>query len=307
MAGNRVMQVAGGGILATIAGTGMPGYTGDGGPATAALLNSPSGIAMDASGNFYIADTVNNAVRMLTFAGYGNSISSVTNGASGATGAISPGEVVVIYGSNIGPQSLTNEQVGSNNVVATQAGGSRILFNGTPAPILYAWATQVSAVVPFGLTGSTVQIAAQYGNQTAPAISVPVVPTTPALFTADSSGQGQALANNADGSNNSSSNPASVGDVIALYATGVGPLSPAVPDGTVLFPPLPNTALPVSVFIGGKQAIAHSATGVANTVAGSVQIYVEVPAGVSGASVPVVIQAGGVSSPSGVTIAVAGS
>jgi uncharacterized protein (TIGR03437 family) len=271
------------------------------------MLNIPSGIAVDSSGNFYIADTANNAVRKLTFAGYGNSISSVTNGASNLTGAISPGEIVVVYGSNLGPQQLVNEQVASNNVVATAAGGSRILFNGIPAPILYSLATQVSAVVPFGLTGSTASVVVQYGNQVSPAISVPVVPTSPALFTADSSGQGQALANNPDGTNNSAANPAPAGSVIALYATGVGKLSPAVPDGTVLFPPLPNTALPVSVTIGGQIAIAHSATGVANTVAGSVQIYVALPAGVSGAAVPVVISAGGVSSPSGVTIAVAGN
>jgi uncharacterized protein (TIGR03437 family) len=306
MAGNRIMQVAGGGILATLAGTGAPGYSGDGGPATAALFNSPSGIAMDSSGRFYIADATNNAVRMLVFSGYGNSISAITNGASGATGAIAPGEIVVIYGSNLGPQLFTPEQV-VNNVVTPVLAGTRVMFNGTPAPILYTWTTQVSAVVPFGITGSTAQVTAQYGNQTSPPISVPVAPTSPALFSADSSGQGQALATNADGSNNSPSNPAAAGSVIGLYATGVGPLSPSVPDGTIIFPPLPNTTLPVSVTIGGQPAIAHSATGTPNNVAGTVLIYVAIPAGVSGSAVPVVIQAGGLSSPSGVTIAVAGS
>jgi uncharacterized protein (TIGR03437 family) len=306
MAGNRVMQVAAGGILATVAGTGAPGYTGDGGPAASALFNAPSGIALDSAGNFYIADASNNAIRMLVFSGYGNSVSSVVNGASGAKGAIAPGEIVVIYGSNLGPQLLTPEQV-VNNVVTTVLAGTRVLFNGTPAPVLYTWATQVSAVVPFGLTGSTAQVAVQYGNQTSPPVPVPVVPVSPALFSADSSGQGQAMATNADGTNNGASNPAAVGSVIALFATGLGPMSPATPDGTITFPPLPNTALPVGVTIGGKQAIAHSATGVPSGVAGSVMIYVEVPAGVSGSAVPVVIQAGGVSSPSGVTIAVAGS
>jgi uncharacterized protein (TIGR03437 family) len=134
-----------------------------------------------------------------------------------------------------------------------------------------------------------------------------VVPTTPALFTADNSGQGPAYSTNIDGSTISPSNPAAAGSVIALYATGVGPLSPATPDGTVIFPPLPNTALPVSVTIGGQPAIAHSASGETDTVAGEVLIYVQVPAGVSGSALPVVIQAGGVSSQPGVTLAVAGS
>jgi uncharacterized protein (TIGR03437 family) len=307
VAGNRITQVGGAGTLSTIAGTGTAGYSGDGGAANAAMLNVPSGLAMDSKGNLYFADLANNAVRMLSFLGYTNSISAVTNGASGQTGAISPGEIVVIYGAGLGPQQLASEQVNSNNMVTNALAGTRVLFNGTPAPILYTLGTQVSAVVPFELTGTTAQVVVQSGTQTSSAFSVNVVPTTPALFTADNSGQGQALATNIDGTNNSASNPAAAGSIIALYATGVGPMSPAVPDGAILNPPLPNTALPVSVTIGGKPAVANSATGNFNTVAGQVLIYVNIPAGVSGAAVPVVISAGGVSSPSGVTIAVAGS
>ena len=305
--GNRVMQVAGDGTLTTIAGTGTPGYAGDPGPANAAMLNIPGGIARDSSGNLYIADSANNAVRMLSIAGYGNSIGTITNGASNLTGAIAPGEVVVIKGSGLGPQQLTLEQVNANNVVTTALAGTRILFNGTPAPILYTWATQVSAVAPFGLTGSTAQVVVQFGNQTTLPVSVPVAATSPALFSADSSGQGQALASNADGTNNSAANPAAAGSVITLFGTGLGPMSPATPDGTILFPPLPNTANKITATVGGQTATVQSATGVTNNVAGSVQINVQIPAGVSGAAVPVVIQAGGVSSPAGVTLAVAGN
>ena len=55
---NRVRMVAGG-TISTIAGTSSPGYTGDGGPATSGYLDSPGGITLDASGNLYIADTLN--------------------------------------------------------------------------------------------------------------------------------------------------------------------------------------------------------------------------------------------------------
>ena len=305
--GNRIMQVGGDGSLSTIAGTGTPGYSGDGGAANAALLNIPSGLAMDSKGNLYFADSGNNAVRMLSIAGYGNSITGVGNGASNQAGPIAPGEIVVVYGAGLGPQQLTLEQVSSNNVVASALAGTRILFNGTPAPILYTTATQVSAVVPFGLTGSTAQVIAQNGDQTSQPFSVAVAATSPALFTADSSGQGEALALNADGSNNSAGNPAAAGSVITLYATGVGPMTPSNPDGTILFPPLPSTSDTITVTIGGKTATVQSSTGVANNVQGSVQIQVTVPSGLSAGSVPVVIQAGGVASPSGVTIAVSGS
>jgi uncharacterized protein (TIGR03437 family) len=96
--------------------------------------------------------------------------------------------------------------------------------------------------------------------------------------------------------------------VITLFATGVGPMSPASPDGTILFAPLPKTADTITVMIGGQAATVQSATGITNNVAGSVQINVQIPAGVkTNAAVPVVIQAGGASSPAGVTISVAGS
>ena len=55
-----------GGLITTVAGTGSPGYTGDNGFATAAKLNLPFGIALDASGNLYIADTYNHVIRLVT-------------------------------------------------------------------------------------------------------------------------------------------------------------------------------------------------------------------------------------------------
>ncbi len=88
--GDRVMKVSPDGTLSTIAGNGLPGYSGDGGPAASAMLNFPGGIALDSSGNLYLADSGNNAVRMLQVAGYGLSISTIVNGASGQKGALSP-------------------------------------------------------------------------------------------------------------------------------------------------------------------------------------------------------------------------
>ena len=66
MSGNRVMKVGTDGTLSTIAGNGLPGYNGDGGPAVNGQLNIPAGIAMDAAGNLYVADSANNALRMLS-------------------------------------------------------------------------------------------------------------------------------------------------------------------------------------------------------------------------------------------------
>src|SRR6266852_2620256 len=54
------------GTIVTVAGTGTPGYAGDNGPATQALLNYPSGLALDAAGNLFIADLYNHRVRKVS-------------------------------------------------------------------------------------------------------------------------------------------------------------------------------------------------------------------------------------------------
>ena len=61
-----IRRITADGIISTIAGIGHPGYYGDGGPATLGYLFFPRGVAVDASGNVYIADTVNGAIRQLT-------------------------------------------------------------------------------------------------------------------------------------------------------------------------------------------------------------------------------------------------
>jgi sugar lactone lactonase YvrE len=60
---NRVRRIDRHGIITTFAGTGAPGFSGDGGSAKAAKLNSPVGLAIDTAGNLYIADSGNNRVR----------------------------------------------------------------------------------------------------------------------------------------------------------------------------------------------------------------------------------------------------
>lgn len=64
-----VRRVDANGIITTVAGTGRPGFSGDGGPATAARLHSPEGLAWDADGNMYISDNKNNRIRRVDTAG----------------------------------------------------------------------------------------------------------------------------------------------------------------------------------------------------------------------------------------------
>ena len=61
--GNSVKKISVEGIISTLAGTGTPGFSGDGGPATAATINNADGLAVDAAGNVYISDQNNNRIR----------------------------------------------------------------------------------------------------------------------------------------------------------------------------------------------------------------------------------------------------
>ncbi len=80
---NVIREVSTAGVISTVAGNGSQGYAGDGGAATSALLNAPTGVAVDASGNLYIADTLNNRIREVS----GGTITTIAGtGAAGFSG-----------------------------------------------------------------------------------------------------------------------------------------------------------------------------------------------------------------------------
>jgi sugar lactone lactonase YvrE len=82
---HRVRKIDLNGIITTVAGTGQIGFAGDGGPATEAQLNTPQGIAIDAAGNLYIAESINRRVRKVSPAGL------ITTVAGGGTAAVTEG------------------------------------------------------------------------------------------------------------------------------------------------------------------------------------------------------------------------
>ena len=89
---NRIRMINGSGTISTIAGNGTAGYSGDGAAATAAKLNGPASIAIDAAGNLYISDYTNNRIRKITAAGIistyaGNGIAGSTGDGGAATAA----------------------------------------------------------------------------------------------------------------------------------------------------------------------------------------------------------------------------
>jgi len=136
-------------------------------------------------------------------------------------------------------------------------------------------------------------------------IAVPVAQTSPAIFTADSSGRSQGAILNEDTSFNSASNPAARDSIIVLFGTGGGQTDPPGVDGSLAAAPYPKLKLPISVTIGGQPAVIEYAGAAPGLVAGVIQVNARVPSGIApGNSLPVVLKAGEFASPAQVSMAI---
>lgn len=312
----RIRKVSVDGIITTIAGKGCFGYSGDGGPAFTASLNAPKNLTVDLAGNVYVTDQYsgayvtdqyNGAVRVLRPVNESLLIGGLADAASQRPDPVAPGKIVVIYGVGLGPSQLIQNQA-NNGQLGTIAGGTSVYFNGIAAPVLYASATQVAAIVPYAITGSEAQVTVSYQGRLSSAFLVRVAPANPNIFTRNQTGSGQAAAiNSADGTFNSAANPVAIGDFISLYATGEGQTVPATQDGAVAVSTSTRPRLPVRLTIGGIEAAVQYAGNAPGQVTGLLQINVQIPDGVTpGGYVPVAVQVGDAVSGPGVWIAVSG-
>ena len=183
-------------------------------------------------------------------------ITAVVNAASFSSLTVAPGELVSIFGNGIGPSTPHQLTLNAQGNVATSLGGVTVSFDGIAAPLLYASAGQINAVVPFavGANPTTLLQVAAPGGQTF-SLSLSVSAAAPAVFTTTASGSGQGAILNSDLSVNSAAHPAARGSAIAIYATGTGMLNPVVPDGTIIAAgSLPVSQAAISVTIGGQAA-----------------------------------------------------
>jgi len=159
---NRIRKVTPDGRITTVAGTGVAGYSGDGGPATAAQLSFPSGIALDAPGNLYVADTSNRRVRKIsngvitTIAGDGTSGDSGDNGPATAAKLSGPGGITTDAAGNVYFSDLWNNRirkVTTDGMITTVAGnttGYRFRGDGGLATSAQLWFPKGIAIDPAG-------------------------------------------------------------------------------------------------------------------------------------------------------------
>jgi uncharacterized protein (TIGR03437 family) len=302
---SRVRKVYNTGFITTIAGGSTRGYTGDGGSAPFGTMNGPTWLALASNGNLYVADSGNNAIRLLTYGGYDLQINAAVNSATNQTGPIAGGEVVVFYGSGMGPASLVS---GGSGPLSTNLAGTVVTIGNYAAPILYTSANQVAVVVPFEISGSTVQAFIQYQGQFSSPFPLSVAQGNVGIFTANLSGTGPAAALNLTGNSvsyNSAAQPANAGNYVELFLTGYGQTSPAGVDGQP-YSGLSQCLQTPTVTIGGKNATVQYCGGIPGLVAGVLQLNALVPGGLAAGAAPLTVQFGGLFSQPNVSIAVSG-
>jgi len=144
----RIRKVAPNGIITTVVGTATPGYTGDGGPATKASLNFPRGVAVDAAGNIYIADSANNVIRKVDASGIITTIAgNSTGGFSGDGGPAINAELQGVAGLTLDPagniyiadrDNARIRKIALDGTISTIAGNGVSAYAGDGGPAISA-------------------------------------------------------------------------------------------------------------------------------------------------------------------------
>jgi uncharacterized protein (TIGR03437 family) len=231
--------------------------------------------------------------------------------ASYASATVSPGELVTMFGSNIGPPIPATMSIVAG-YASTTLGNETVTIAGVNAPILFISADQVTVQVPYEVAlGGGFPVVVNNGTNPPALGTVNIAAAAPGIFTSDGSGSGEAAAVNTNGTTglvtlNSLTSPAHIGDTVSLFLTGEGDYNLALLAGAVTtntgfivpvgYTPLPQIAPLPTVVIGGVDASAgvSYAGPVPGSILGVLQINVVVPLGsATGATVPVKITIAG--------------
>ena len=235
----RIRKVSNG-VITTVAGNGTQGFSGDSGPAFNAQLNGPSGIAVNSSGNVYIADSGNSRIRVLTPAGSpAINTGGVVNAASSARAQpVVPGSIASVYGTFL----VNSLSTASSLPLPMDLGGVSLLFgSGLSAPLTFVSGGQVNFQVPWELAGqSQALISTMVYGQISGTQTMALTPFAPGIFSTNGQGTGQGAILDTSYRLVDSSNPATAGStVLQIYCTGLGAVTNQPPSGS----PPPNNQL----------------------------------------------------------------
>jgi uncharacterized protein (TIGR03437 family) len=305
----RIRKVANG-VITTVAGNGTHGFGGDNGPATSAGFDQPTSPAIDAVGNLYVADWMDNRIRLLT---PGTVPTINQNGVVpvfSRVPVIQPGSWVSIYGSNLATGSFT-----WNGDFPTSLGGISVSIDNEPAYLWFVSATQINLQVPDDITTGIVSVVVNTTFGTA-ASTVTLAQYGPSFSLLDGThAAGIILRSNGSGAYGGGiydilgptgaslgypTVAAKVGDTLELFGVGFGPTTPAVPAGKAFSSAAPTTS-PVTITIGGMNANVAFA-GI--TEAGLYQFNLTIPPNTGSGDQPLLATVNGIQTPAGPVVTV---
>jgi uncharacterized protein (TIGR03437 family) len=318
----RVRKVSNG-IIETIAGIGISGTYGDGGPADQAELNFPTGVALDTAGNVYIADTENFVVRKLTPVAPSvlpNGV--ITASAFGGAGTVAPGSWIEIYGSALALDTrewrTSSSSAGPSDFTGvnapTELDGTSVTIGGQSAFVEYISPGQVNVQVPFTVAPGSQPLVVSTPSGATSSYTVTVKAIQPGLVAPPSfliNGKQYVVATFTDGVTyvlptnaipGVTSRPANPGETIVMYGVGFGPVTPSIAAGQIVQQDNSLTA-PVTFSFAGTQA-APSYDGLSPGYVGLYQFNVAVPTVAASNLVPLTYSVGGVNSTQTLYIAV---
>lgn len=253
------------------------------GPSGTSFVESNMATQLDYSGYSF-----NFGIQMPALSGSGVYINpqGVLNGASFAPpgNALAEGEFVSIFGSGLAAQ-----QTAALPPYPALLGGVTVTVNGVVAPLQLVSPNQINLLVPYGVTGTTATVVATSGGTVSNSVTVPLLSSAPGVFSQDGSGSGIGAVLRPNNTVVTTANPAKRGETIQIYLTGLGAVSPAVPDGTAGSNNAPSlTVSPVAVYLNGQVAtVVYS--GLAPGLPGLYQLNVTIPSNLVLGSSPAVL------------------
>ncbi len=217
----------------------------------------------------------------------------VVNVFSGSTGPVAPGEIVSVFGDNLGPaEGVALGYDLQTNRLPTSAAGVSVTWNGINAPLYFVRRDQVNVQVPYELSGAVeARLSVRFNGQKSLEKSVALTAVQPGIYPA---------VWNQDGTINSAANPADVGSIVTLFGTGQGVTAPVSVTGAPAQSPYPEPVASVQLQIGSIPAQVLF-RGQAPLTTGVMQINARVPASPPG-SQAIVLTIGSAASQPGVKI-----
>ena len=229
----------------------------------------------------------------------------IVSAANFRSGAVAPGEIVVIYGTGFGGTGFGSPAIsvstyGTDGQLPKSIGDVRVLFDRVAAPMVYSLNGQVSAIVPYQVTGTT-QVEVEYQGLATPSVSVNVAAAAPGIFLCGNKPNTPVVVNqSARGSiscNDGFIAPGP-GSIVTFFVTGEGVVTPAIADGQLPTKSVfPAPVQPWRLSFGGVTAPPCAATFIGLVYSGVTQVNACVPAGVPpGAAASIVLEVGSASS-----------